>query len=122
MNRPPLVRTTAVALAVAAAGIVVQILSGTDYPAVPPGVIILAVPAVLVWFGPWRWTPIVGSLAALSQLIGLFAAGQGGRLLTFDPVGDSIGLWIQLIAVSVATVSGVAAVVRHDQTHESRAG
>jgi hypothetical protein len=122
MDKPlkaPLVRLTVIALLVAAAGIVMQILSGADYPVVPPGIIILLVAAGLVWFGPWRWTPIVGALAALSQFIGLFAAGQAPRLFALDPLGDSVGLWIQLLAVTVAVVAGVAAVVRDDRGRAS---
>lgn len=102
-----------IALLVAAGGIVIQIISGAEYPVVPPGIVILLVAAGFVWFGPWRWSPIVGVIAALSQLVGLFAAGQAHRLVDPDPLGDSIGLWIQLLAVSAAVVTGVAAVVRH---------
>jgi hypothetical protein len=39
-------------LVVAAAGIVIQIASGADYPTVPPGLIILLAAAVLVALGP----------------------------------------------------------------------
>jgi hypothetical protein len=105
-----LVRLTAAALLVAAVGIVVQILAGHDYPTVPPGLIILVVPAVLVWFVPWRWMPVIGALAAVFQLIGLFASGQAGRLSGTDSIGDTAGLWIQLVAVAVGAVAGVAAV------------
>jgi hypothetical protein len=117
-----LARLTAIALVVAAAGIVIQILSGANYPVIPPGLIILLVPAALVWFVSWRWTPVMGALAALSQVIGLFAAGQAPRLFAFDPLGDSVGLWIQLLAVGMATVAGFAAVARTDRRRaESRA-
>lgn len=114
-SRSPLVGLTVAALVVAAAGIVVQILSGAEYPAVPPGLFVLAVPAVLVWFVRWRWLPAIGALAALSQLVGLFAAGRSDRLFTMDPIGDSVGLWLQLVGVSVATAAGVAAVLRRSR-------
>lgn len=115
LTKPPLVRLTGIALLVAALGIVLQILSGTDYPTVPPGIIILLVAAGVVWFGPWRWAPAVGAIAGLFLLVGLFASGQAPRLFAMDPLGDSVGLWIQLLAVTVAVVAGVAAVVRNDR-------
>jgi hypothetical protein len=111
----PLVRLTGIALLVAALGIVLQILSGADYPTVPPGIIILLVAAGVVWFAPWRWAPAVGALAGLFQLVGLFASGQTPRLFAMDPLSDSVGLWIQLLAVTVAVVAGAAAVVRKDR-------
>jgi hypothetical protein len=85
----------------------------------PPGLVILLVAAGFVWFLPWRWTPILGAVAALSQLFGLFAAGQAPRLLAFDPLGGSIGLWIQLLAVTVASTAGIVAAVRDDRARTS---
>jgi hypothetical protein len=111
-TRSPLVVVTAVALLAAAVGILVQILAGHDYPTVPPGLFILVVPAVLVWFVPWRWMPGVCSLAALFQLVGLFASGQAGRLFGSDSIGDTVGLWVQLVAIAVGAVAGFAAAVR----------
>lgn len=120
MPQTPLAKLTAAALVAAAVGIVIQILSGADYPTVPPGLIILLVPAVVVWLAPWRWAPVVGALAALSQVIGLFAAGQSDRLFNADPLGDTVGLWVQLLATIVATVAGFAAVGRRDRDRASR--
>lgn len=111
----PLVAVTVTALLAAAVGIVIQILSGVDFPTVPPGLIILLVAAGLVWLLPWRWAPIIGAVAALSQVIGLFAAGQAPRLFDPSPLGGSVGLWIQLLAVSVAALAGVAASVRNER-------
>jgi hypothetical protein len=53
LSRPA--RTEAAALAVAAVGIIIQIIGGVNYPAVPPGLIILLAAAALVAFLPWRW-------------------------------------------------------------------
>ena len=63
MTSRTLVRSTALALLMAAIGIVVQILGGADYPAVPPGIIALLIAAGVVWFGPWRWAPQAGVVA-----------------------------------------------------------
>ncbi|MGH3712459.1 MAG: hypothetical protein ACRDT4_03215 [Micromonosporaceae bacterium] len=112
-TKTPLVAGIVIALVAAGVGIVTQILSGTDFPTVPPGLLILLGSAAFVWFAPWRWSPIVGALAGLSQVVGLFAAGQAPRLFDFDPVTDSLGLWLQLLGVTSALVLGTAAVVQN---------
>ncbi|MBA2528682.1 MAG: hypothetical protein H0V19_01750 [Euzebyales bacterium] len=54
----------------------------------------------------------------LSQLIGLFLAGQAGRLVDLTaPVGLT-GLWIQLLAVATAAVASLLT-LRH--RHERNA-
>ena len=51
------------ALLVAAAGVFIIFVSAPDlFPAVPPGVVILAAAAAIVAFVPGRWTPVVGVL------------------------------------------------------------
>ena len=68
--RNPQRTTTALKLAVAglagnAAGIWLQAFSGDpDYPAIPPGPIVLIVVALMVAFTHrrWWWTPIIGTL------------------------------------------------------------
>lgn len=101
-------------LIVAAVGIVIQIASGVDFPTIPPGLIILLLAAGLVAFGRWRWTPLVGAVVGLSQLLGLFLADQADRLLDPSPLGGAVGLWIQLLGVIVAFVAGIVATVRRD--------
>lgn len=96
-------------LLVGGLGIVVQIVSGVDFPPIPPGLVILLAGAAVVAFGPWRWAAVVGALAALSQSIGLFAAGQAPRLVDLSPLGGWLGLWIQLLGVTAATVAGIIA-------------
>jgi hypothetical protein len=46
-------------LLVGAAGIVLQIVGGIDFPVVPPGLVILVVAAGLVAFARWRWVPFI---------------------------------------------------------------
>ncbi len=105
---------TAFALLIAAVGIYVQIAGGNvpDYPAVPPGVIILIAAAAIVWFVPWRWAPVAAILVALFMTFGLFAADQATRLIEVDTVLDTLGLWIQTVAVAVALVTAVVALAR----------
>lgn len=106
-------KLTVAGLIAAAAGIMIQIISGVDFPTIPPGLIILLVAAGLVAFGRWRWTPLVGAVVGLLQLLGLFLADQADRLLDPSPLGGAVGLWIQLLGVIVA-FAGIVATVRRD--------
>ena len=76
-------KLTVAALLVAVAGIVIQIVSGVDYPTVPPGIVILLVTASVVAFGPWRWAPVAGVVVGLFLLVGFFASGAAARLLRY---------------------------------------
>jgi uncharacterized membrane protein len=99
-------------LVVAAAGIVIQIASGADYPTIPPGLIILLAAAGLVALATrWRWTTIVAVIVSLFLLIGGVLAPQAREQLS-DPtqVGIFIGTLIQVLALVVALVALVALV------------
>ncbi len=48
---------------------------------------------------------------ALFLIFGLFAADQASRLIEVDTVLDTLGLWIQMVAVVVALVTAVIALV-----------
>jgi hypothetical protein len=101
-------------LVAAAAGIVIQIASGADYPTVPPGLLILLAAAGLVALGArWRWTTIVGVVVPTLLLVG-GAIAQQARDQLGDPgqVGVFVGTVVQLLAMAVALVAGVAAAWR----------
>jgi hypothetical protein len=106
-------KLTVAALLLAAAGIVIQIFSGIDFPTVPPGLVILLLAAALVGFGPWRWTPVVGPVLGIWLLVGFSLSGEAGRLLDPSRFGGFAGLWIQLLAIIVAIVTGVVATVEN---------
>lgn len=97
MSPAALKAVSAIALLVAAAGIGVQIAGGADYPAVPPGAILLVIAAGIVWFAPWRWAPAAAVVAGVFLVVGLFAAGQASRLIEVDTAMDTLGLWIQMV-------------------------
>jgi uncharacterized membrane protein len=107
------VAVEAAALAVAAADIVAQIIAGVKYGAVPPGLIILLAAAAVVWFVPWRWTPMIGVVCGAFIFIGGFAAAQGRDDLSHPGAhpGAFAGTLIQMIAMAVAVVVGVLALV-----------
>lgn len=105
---------SASALFLAAIGIYVQIAGGNlpGYPVVAPGVIVLLVAAALTAFLPFRWSPVAAVLAALFMIVGLFGAGQSARLVEVQAVGDTVGLWLQMIMVVAAGVLAVLAMAR----------
>ena len=112
-------RVLGVILLVAAAGFVIQIVSGVDVPTVPPGLVIMLVAASLVAFLPWRWIPVVGAAVGLFLLVGFFASGAAGSLLDPSRSGVFIGAWIQFVAVIVAVVAGIVAIVQNYRSHTS---
>jgi hypothetical protein len=110
-NLTPATGLTVAGLVLAAAGIVIQIASGAEYPTIPPGLLILLAAAGLVALATrWRWTTIVGVIVSLFLLVGGVLAPQAREQLS-DPtqVGIFIGTVIQLLALVVALVAGVAA-------------
>lgn len=106
-------KVTVAALLVAAAGLVVQLFSGIDFPTIPPGLVILLAAAGLVAFGPWRWAPIAGTILGIWLLVGLSLSGEAGRLLDPSGFGGFAGLWIQTLAIIVAIVAGIVATAQN---------
>jgi small-conductance mechanosensitive channel len=118
-------------MVVAAAGIIIQIASGSDlYPTIPPGPIILLAGAALVALGPWRWTPVVGVVVPLFLLVGAaIAAVVSGEFVDqlTDPgeVGIFAGDVLQLLGMITALVAGIVALGQSSRTrtwdrHEQR--
>ena len=108
----------------AAAGIIIQIGSGSDlYPTIPPGPIILLAGAALVALGPWRWTPVVGVVVPLFLFVGaVMAAVNSGEFVDqlTDPGQVGIGIFagdvIQLLGVITALVAGIVALRQSSRT------
>jgi hypothetical protein len=111
------VRVQGAALAVAGIGIVVQMIAGVNYPAVPPGLVILLAAAAVVWFVPWRWAPLIGVLVGAFLVVGGFAAYQGRYDLS-HPVthpGAFAGTLLQMIAMAVSVAAGLVALAVRTQ-------
>jgi hypothetical protein len=103
--------TAAIALVAAAAGIGIQILSGADYPTVPPGAIILLVAAaVCVWWRQW-WALLIPVAVSLFLLVGAAVAPNTSDNLSAGG-GRLWGTVVQLVAVVVALVASVRAALR----------
>lgn len=116
---PRATRLAAAFLLVAAAGFVIQIISGIQVPAVPPGLVMMLVAAALVAFLPWRWIPLVGAGVGLFLLVGFFASGAVANLLDPTRPGVLIGAWIQFLAVFVVIVAGIIAVMQNDHGRQA---
>jgi uncharacterized membrane protein len=104
---------TVAALLVAAAGFVIQIVSGIEVPTIPPGLVVLLVTAAMVAFLPWRWTPVIGAAVGLFLLVGFFGSGAVGNLLDPSRLGVFTGAWVQFLAVIAAVVAGIVATVQN---------
>jgi hypothetical protein len=108
----PAAKLIVCSLAAAAAGVVIMMISGVDFRTrVPPGLLILLIPAGLVAFGRWRWTPIIATLAGLFIFVSYFLSGSAVRLLDPSQLGVFIGLWLQFSASFIAVVAGIAATI-----------
>jgi hypothetical protein len=113
----PVAMLNVVGLMVAAAGIMIQYGSGVDYPTIPPGAIILLAAAAVVAFGPWRWSPFVGLVAALFLSIGgaiATIAGNGFSETLGDPgeIGGFAGAVVQIVGLAIALPAGIVAARR----------
>jgi hypothetical protein len=109
-------KTTIGALLVAAAGFVIQIVSGVEVPTIPPGLVIMLVAAGMVAFLPWRWMPVVGAAAGLFLLVGFFASGAVDNLLDPGRLGVFAGAWVQFLGVIVVAIAGIVAAIQNYRT------
>jgi hypothetical protein len=104
---------TAISLIIAAVGVVIQILAGANYPPVPPVFFILLIPALLLMFVRQWWMSFIAVIAGVFLSIGLFISGSYTRLYHPNTLGDTVGLWIQTLAVSIVIISGMYTVIRN---------
>jgi uncharacterized membrane protein YhhN len=108
-------KLTVAGLVVAAAGIMIQFVSGEDFPPIPPGPIILLAAAAVAAFASWRRADWVGlGAAAFISIGGVIAtiAGSGFSETIGDPdgIGGFVGALIQVAGLVIALPAGIAAV------------
>ena len=106
-------RITVISLIAAAVGVVIQIVSGADYPKIPPVFFILLIPGALIAFSRRRWTPAIAAPGALFLIFGLFSSGASTKLFNLTQFGVSAGLWIQMLGVVIAGITGIIATVEN---------
>ncbi len=120
---PPVGTLTIFGLIAAAAGILIQVVSGVDeYPAIPPGLLLLLLVAALVAVGSrWWWTPLLGALVAAFILFGAYAtAGTAERLAQPERLGAFAGTVVQLLGLATAAIAGTVATVRNGRSRPPR--
>jgi hypothetical protein len=100
---------TVAGLLVGTAGIVAQKVAGVAMPAVPPGLVLMVVSAVLIVVTRWRWPVVVGSLAAVAEVAAVLAGF--GKLTDFAEAGVAAASWVRLAGVLVAVGAGAVATI-----------
>jgi hypothetical protein len=102
---------TVVGLLVGAVGIAILWSAGVPFPFYPPpGIVILAVGALVVVLIRRRWSPIVGAALGLFVVVGFLISPTGTSNLLGDAGSAvSIGSGVQLVGVIAALVFGVLA-------------
>jgi hypothetical protein len=96
-------------MVIAIVAIVIQIAAGVDYPAIPPGPIILAVTVVLVVFTSMRWVAVVAIVVPLFLAVGgtvALLADDESALRHPDDVVAFTATVVQMAALVVAVVAG----------------
>lgn len=98
-------------------GIGILIVSGVDFPPIPPGVVIpLAGAALVAALRQW-WAPALGAVIAAFLLIGLLVTGQAlPQLSNPGDVGVFAGTAVLFLALIVAVVSGSVATALNRRT------
>ena len=109
-------RVNVAALLGAAAGLVIQIAAGVDFPTVPPGLVILLSAAALVAFVRQRWTSVVAVGVAAFLLVGLTLSGQVPKLFDTEWLGRFIGLWVLFLGLIVVAVAGIVVTIENYRT------
>jgi hypothetical protein len=102
----------AAGLLAAVVGILLELAGGVDFPAVPPGlVILLAALAVVVLAHRWWWSTLLGWIAPAVMLVGGFLADPGILPLLREPgeVLSFTGAVVQLAGLVLAIITGLAA-------------
>jgi hypothetical protein len=115
-------KLTAMALVGVAVGIWIQALSGApQYPTIAPGPIVLvALAVVIALVDRWRWIPMTGTLLSALILTGAFATPWTANQLSHpEAVGVFAGTVIQMLALLVGLVAGIAATADSYQSRTS---
>jgi hypothetical protein len=107
---------TVAGLAAGAIGIGILRMAGVAMPVVPPGLVLLLAAALLVVLVRRRWTPVVGALVGLAEIIGIVATGSLADLVEVSPVGVFVGTWIRTLGVVIALIAGVLTTVAKDRS------
>jgi hypothetical protein len=100
-------------LLLAGAGVLTQYLVGVPgFPKIPPGPIILGIAGIMVLtMAKYRWTLILGLVAALFVLAGgLIEGSVWGRLADPGQFDVWIGVFMQWVGLVIGAIAGALAV------------
>lgn len=95
-------------LLVGAVGIALLWAGGVEFPvAVPPGLVILVVAAIIVATLRNRWTASLGCIVGLFVFVGFLVSGTGFHIIGGSE-GDlaRVGQLVEVLGVAVAALSG----------------
>lgn len=107
---PPSRGLMVVALLVAAAGFIAQLIAGvTDTPTIPPGLVAIVVAAALVAFTSWAWAPLIAIAVSVFNLVVFVAVGGVNRLTETTELLAFVGSWLMVLALIVSCVAGSSA-------------
>ena len=117
-----LTKLTVCGLVTVAVALWMQWLSGDPaYPRFPPGPVLFILVAAIVVFGArWWWTPLIGALISLLTTSGWFVRLPAEMLRLTHPgqvgkfaAGIFIGTLLQITALLVTDIAGLAAMVQN---------
>ena len=109
-------KVNVVGLVVTAAGMLLQIVAGSElYPSLAGPIVLLAT-AIIVAFGPGRWTPYLGLVVPLVLGIGAIAAAvmTGEFIAQLTDIGNAgilLGSLMHVVGL-IAAVTGAIRMVR----------
>lgn len=109
-------KLTVVALLVAAAGFIAQMIAGvTDTPTIPPGLVAIVAPAALVAFTSWPSAPLAGVAVGVFSLLVFAVVGAVDRLVDTAPLLAFVGAWLIVLGLIVSSVTGTIAALNTDR-------
>lgn len=112
LSRSRPVWANAAGLVIAIVGMLVQIANHVSYPTVPPGVVILAVTAILIVTVAWSPIRILGLLAPGFILVGGIISGTGRTNISHPAhLGKFLGTVIQFGGLAIAVIAGILALL-----------
>jgi hypothetical protein len=107
-----------VALLVAAAGFVAQMIAGvSDTPTIPPGLVAIVAAAALVAFTSSPSAPLAGVAAGVFNLVVFAVVGAVDRLIDTTPLLAFVGAWLMVLGLIVSSVTGTIAALNTHREH-----
>lgn len=103
--------TILVSLVLSAFGILLQIIGGWDYPAIPPGLVITLAGGLAALI-PFRWGPVLTLLVGAFIIVGFVAVGDYANLGGTQNLAITSGKWLQMVMIVVGIGAAVASLVR----------